>query len=79
MLRGNPRDKNSEQNLLIEANELKSISNNIISAFGVSFWILSLTSLALFKSLAGITTLTPLFANTLAVSAPIPDVAPFHQ
>ena len=76
ILRGNLRARNSEQNFCTEARELRSISKIIISAFGVSLWILSLTSLALFKSLAPITTLTPLFANTLAVSAPIPDVAP---
>lgn len=76
MCRGSPRDKNSEQNLLMEANELRSISNTITSAFGLSFWILSFISPAFFKSLAGMITLTPLLAITLAVSAPMPDVAP---
>lgn len=76
MLRGNPRARNRAQNLRIEAIELKSISITTISAVGVSRRILSLTSAALFTSLAGIISLNPLFANTLAVSAPIPDVAP---
>lgn len=76
MFKGSSRDKNSEQNLLMEANELRSISNTIISALGLSLRILSFISLAFFKFLAGIMTLTPLFAITLAVSAPIPDVAP---
>lgn len=79
MCRGNPRDKNSEQNLWIEPNELKSISNMIISASALSLSILSFTLSAFLKSLAGITTLTPLLASTLAVSAPIPDVAPTHH
>lgn len=76
MLRGSPRDKNSKQNLFTEVNELRSISSRIISASGLSFWIASFTLAAPFRSLAGITILTPLFANTRAVSAPIPDVAP---
>lgn len=76
ILRGSSKAKNSEQNLCTEAKELRSISNRITSAWGLSFWIFSLTSLAFLKSLAPITTLTPLFANTLAVSAPIPEVAP---
>ena len=76
ILRGSSKAKNSEQNLCTEAKELRSISNRITSAFGLSFWIFSITSFAFFKSLAPITTLTPLFANTLAVSAPIPEVAP---
>jgi hypothetical protein len=35
-----------------------------------------LASSAPFRFLAGNTSLAPLFASTLAVSAPIPDVAP---
>lgn len=76
MCRGNPNDRNSEQNLWIDPNELKSISKMIISACGLSFCMLSFTLSALLKSLAGITTLTPLLASTLAVSRPMPDVAP---
>lgn len=76
MWSGSCKDKNSAENLWIEANELKSISNNIIWAIGVSFCINSFKISAFFKSLAGNTILTPLFANTLAVSDPIPDVAP---
>lgn len=76
MWRGSCKDKNSAQNLWIEAKELKSISNNIIWAIGVSFCINSFIISAFFTSLAGIIILTPLFASTLAVSAPIPDVAP---
>lgn len=78
MLSGNPRARKWLQNLWTEAKELRSISNTIISASGLSFWIASFTWAAFFKSLAGITILTPLFANTLAVSAPIPEVAPFQ-
>lgn len=76
ILRGNSKAKNSEQNLCTEAKELRSISNRITSAFGLSFRIFPLTSLAFSMSLAPITTLTPLLAKTLAVSAPIPEVAP---
>ena len=79
ILRDNPSDKNSVQNLFTEVNELKSTSNSTISACGLSFRISSFSSAALLKSLAGITILTPFFANTLAVSAPIPDVAPLKK
>lgn len=78
ILRGISSDKNSEQNFLMEANELRSISKTMMSAFGCSFCIFSFTLAAFLKSLAGITIFTPLFANTLAVSAPIPDVAPIN-
>ena len=37
MLRDNPSDKNSVQNLFTEVNELKSTSNSTISACGLSF------------------------------------------
>lgn len=47
-----------------------------MSAQGLCFFMASFSMAAFFKSLAGITNLTPLFANILAVSAPIPDVAP---
>jgi len=76
ILRGSSKAKNSEQNLCTEPKELRSISNRTTSAFGLSFCMFLFTSLAFFKSLAAITTLTPLFANTLAVSAPIPELAP---
>lgn len=76
MLRGKWRDKKWEQNLVTEAMELKSISIIKIWADGFSFKIVSFTSSAFFIFLAAITILTPLFAKTLAVSAPIPDVAP---
>lgn len=78
MFSGSRRAKNWEQNLLTEVRELRSISIIISSAFGLSLWIASFTFAAFAKSLAGITILTPLFANTLAVSAPIPEVAPKH-
>lgn len=77
MCRGNPKDKNSEQNLWIEAKELRSISRMIISACGLPLCMLSFTFCAFVRSLAGITILTPLFARTRAVSAPMPDVAPW--
>lgn len=76
ILRGSSKAKNSEQNLCTEPKELRSISNRTISAFGLSFCMFFFTSMAFFKSLAPITTLTPLFTNTLAVSAPIPELAP---
>lgn len=76
MLRGNRSDKKAEQNFWMEANELRSISIRKISAPGVSSWIHALTSAALLRSLAGMTSLRPLFASTLAVSAPMPEVAP---
>jgi hypothetical protein len=47
-----------------------------MSASGFSDKILALASSAPFRFLAGNTSLAPLFASTLAVSAPIPDVAP---
>ena len=77
MLSGSPKAANSIQNLLTEAKELRSISDTKISASGPSLLILSFTFAAFFMSLAAITILTPLFAKTLAVSSPIPDVAPF--
>lgn len=76
MLSGNPRARNWLENLWTEANELRSISQTIISAWGLSFRIASFIWAAFFKSLAAITILTPLFAITLAVSAPIPEVPP---
>lgn len=76
MLSGNRSDKKAEQNLWMEANELRSISMRKISAPGVSSWIHALTSAALLRSLAGMTSLRPLLASTLAVSAPMPEVAP---
>lgn len=60
----------------MEANEHRFSSSTIISAWGLSFSIISLVLVALFMSLAGMTSLTPLFASTLAVSAPMPEVAP---
>lgn len=50
-----------------------------MSAQGLCFFMASFSKAAFFKSLAGITNLTPLFANALAVSAPIPDVAPAEE
>lgn len=79
MLSGSPRARKSEQNLFTEASELRSVSNINISASGLSFCITSFTSAAFFKSLAGITILTLLLANTLAVSTPMPDVAPVNK
>lgn len=77
MLSGSPEAAKSTQNLLTEAKELRSISDTKISASALSLLILSFTFAAFFRSLAAITILTPLFAITLAVSSPIPDVAPF--
>lgn len=79
ILSGNPEARNSEQNLVTELKELRLISIIITSASGISFRILSLTPAARFKFLAVITTLTPHLAKTLAVSAPIPDVAPIFK
>jgi len=79
MLRGSPRARKPEQNLFTETNELISVSNIIISAFGLSFCITSFTPAAFVKSLAGITILIPFLASALAVSTPIPDVAPLKK
>lgn len=79
MFRGSPRARKPEQNLFTETNELISVSNIIISAFGLSFCIASFTPAAFFKSLAGITILIPFLASALAVSTPIPDVAPLKK
>lgn len=79
MLSGSPRARKPEQNLLTETNELISVSNITISAFGLSSRITSFSSSAFFRSLAGITILKPFLASALAVSTPIPDVAPFEK
>lgn len=75
-LRGRSRDSKPETNLRTEEMELRSSSITTISVSGNSETIFFLASSAAFTFLAGKINLAPRFANTLAVSAPIPDVAP---
>lgn len=75
-LRGRWRDSNPATKLRTEEIELRSSSMTTISASGNSDTILPLASSAAFTFLAGKTSLAPRLASTLAVSAPIPDVAP---
>ena len=75
-LRGKSKDSNSETKFRTELRELRSSPITMISVSGFSDIILALASSAAFRLLAGNTSLAPLFASTLAVSAPIPDVAP---
>lgn len=76
-LRGKRRVSNSETNRLTEARELRSSDMTTISESGFSDTMRALASSAAFKLLAGNISLAPRFANTRAVSAPIPDVAPY--
>ena len=76
ILRGNPRLRNWFTKERTEERELRSMRRMMILALGVSCKIELLRVCAALTFLAGITTHAPLFANTLAVSAPIPDVAP---
>lgn len=75
-LRGRSRDLKSATKLRTEAMELRSSSITTISVSGNSETIFSFASSAAFTFLAGNINLAPRFASTLAVSAPIPDVAP---
>lgn len=75
-LRGRSRDSKSATKLRTEAIELRSSSITTISVSGNSETILSFASSAAFTFLAGNINLASRFASTLAVSAPIPDVAP---
>lgn len=78
MFRGNFRDKKLEQNLVMEVKEVRSISRTMMVALVYSSNIFCFISSAFLRFLAAITILIPLIASTLAVSAPIPDVAPFN-
>lgn len=75
-LRGRSRDSKSATKLRTEAMELRSSSITMISVSGNSETILPFASSAAFTFRAGKINLAPRFASTLAVSAPIPDVAP---
>lgn len=75
-LRGRWRDSKSETKLLTESRELRSRAMTRISEPGHSSPIRALVSSAAFIFRAGRISLAPRFANTRAVSAPIPDVAP---
>uniref|UniRef100_A0A2P2QEQ4 Short-chain dehydrogenase TIC 32ic isoform X1 n=1 Tax=Rhizophora mucronata TaxID=61149 RepID=A0A2P2QEQ4_RHIMU len=75
-LRGKFRERNSETNLRTELRELRSSAMTVISEPGNSDKRRALASSAAFRLRTGSTSRAPLFANTLAVSAPIPDVAP---
>lgn len=75
-LRGKLRDSNSATKLRTEARELRSSAIAKISASGDSDRIRDFVSSAVFMLRAGRISRAPRFANTLAVSAPIPDVPP---
>lgn len=75
-LRGKSRDSNSATNLRTESQELRSSPITITCDSGNSDTIRALVSSAALRLRAGNTSRAPRFASTLAVSAPIPDVAP---
>ena len=74
--RGKPREWNWLTKLLTELSELRSRAITMISESGHSDTIRAFASSAAFTLRAGRINLAPRFANTRAVSAPIPDVAP---
>lgn len=75
-LRGSWSDSNSETKFLTEARELRSSAMTTISESGNSETIRALASSAALRLRAGRTSFAPRLANTRAVSAPMPDVAP---
>ncbi|CAK9148488.1 unnamed protein product [Ilex paraguariensis] len=75
-LRGKLREINSATKLRTELRELRSRAKTKISESGNSDTIRALASTAALRFRAGRTSLAPRLANTRAVSAPIPDVAP---
>lgn len=75
-LRGRWRERNLETNDRTEERELRSRGRTMISDKGDSAKMRFFISSAVLRLRAGITSLAPRFARTLAVSAPIPDVAP---
>lgn len=77
-LRGKFRYSNSATKFRTELRELRSRAITMISASGTSDRIRVFVSSAAFTLRAGKISLTPRFARTLAVSAPIPDVAPAY-
>lgn len=78
-LRGKLREWNWETKLRTEERELRSRGKTTISEPGQSDAKRALASSAALRLRAGSTNLAPLFANTRAVSAPIPDVAPIFN
>lgn len=78
-LRGRSRERKWETKERTEARELRSSAMATTSASGNSAKILPRASSAAFTLLAGHTSRAPRFASTLAVSAPIPDVAPMKK
>lgn len=79
MFKGRLRARNCWTKDRTDERELRSILRGMILAWGVSCKMELLRALAAFKFRAGIITQAPLFASTLAVSAPIPEVAPVHK
>lgn len=75
-LRGKLRDSNSATKLRTELRELRSRAMRKISVSGNSDTMRALASSAALRLRAGRINLAPRLANTRAVSAPIPDVAP---
>lgn len=76
ILTGKLRDSNSDTKFRTEVSELRSRAMTITSDSGNSETILAFASSAALRFRAGSTNLAPRLAKTLAVSAPIPDVAP---
>jgi len=76
MFRGRFRALKSSTNLRIDAKEDKSNGMTSTIAFGVSSKNLCFISSPSFVLRTAIITCAPFFANTLAVSLPIPLVAP---
>lgn len=78
-LRGKCKDSNSETKFVTEFRELRSRAITVIREWSIhsdSDTIRAFASSAALRSRAGMTILAPRLANTLAVSSPIPDVAP---
>lgn len=76
IFKGRPEELKSAAKFLTDAIELRSNSMASIFAVGISFVIVSLTTIPADIFLTPITTWTPRKARTRAVSVPIPLDAP---
>lgn len=74
--RGRCRERNLETNDRTDERELRSSGRTMISDHGDSAEMRAFISSAVLRLRAGITSLAPRLARILAVSAPMPDVAP---
>lgn len=74
--RGRRRDRKLETKDRTEERELRSSGRTMISEHGNSAETRAFISSAVLRLRAGSTSLAPRLARTLAVSAPMPDVAP---